>query len=230
MFAHFDGGGASGAFRPCVSYYTQDGKLFARAFPADDLAAGESADVSYFPGLSQSPAGAGISDVASPGATVTVTNPTGPTVDLDLPAYTNGADAFTATTQTVATATPTHISYSDTPIAPNGWFEQHASGGTTFVRCATPGLYIIQVGVVCFTVDTAAGISVSAQNTVNPTATFGNSVAFTGPMGAAGFGTFAIYFQFVGWFSLHAILDVEVLQTHGSNVQVSSQMFVMKII
>jgi hypothetical protein len=58
-FASFDGSAASGAFLPCITYYTQDGKVFARAFPATDVAAGASADVSWFPGLSQSPATAG---------------------------------------------------------------------------------------------------------------------------------------------------------------------------
>lgn len=54
IFAQFDGSAAASAFRPCVSYYTQDGKLFARAFPTDTVAAGGSANVAYFPGLSQS--------------------------------------------------------------------------------------------------------------------------------------------------------------------------------
>lgn len=58
VFAHFNGAAASGAFLPCVTYYTQDGLVFARAFPADDVAAGASADVSWFPGLAQSPTGA----------------------------------------------------------------------------------------------------------------------------------------------------------------------------
>jgi hypothetical protein len=52
VFAHFDGSGASGTFLPCVTYYTQDGKVFARSFPASSVAAGASADVSWFPGLS----------------------------------------------------------------------------------------------------------------------------------------------------------------------------------
>lgn len=54
-FAHFDGSGAAGEFLPCVTYYTQDGLVFARAFPADAVAAGASADVSWFPGLSAAP-------------------------------------------------------------------------------------------------------------------------------------------------------------------------------
>jgi hypothetical protein len=57
VFAHFDGSAAGSAFLPCVTYYTQDGKVFARAFPADDVAAGASADVSWFPGLSTTPSG-----------------------------------------------------------------------------------------------------------------------------------------------------------------------------
>jgi hypothetical protein len=63
VFAHFNGAAASGAFLPCVTYYTQDGLVFARAFPADDVAAGASADVSWFPGLTSSPTG------STPGST-----------------------------------------------------------------------------------------------------------------------------------------------------------------
>lgn len=59
IFAHFDGSAAATAYLPCVTYYTQDGKVFARAFPDQSVAAGASADVSWFPGLSRSPAGAG---------------------------------------------------------------------------------------------------------------------------------------------------------------------------
>lgn len=59
IFAHYDGSSAAGSFLPCVTYYTQDGKVFARAFPPSSVAAGGSADVSFFPGLSQAPAGGG---------------------------------------------------------------------------------------------------------------------------------------------------------------------------
>jgi hypothetical protein len=51
-FAHFDGTAAAGAFLPCITYYSQDGKILARAFPSSSVAAGASADVSWFPGLS----------------------------------------------------------------------------------------------------------------------------------------------------------------------------------
>lgn len=51
IFAHFNGAGAAGPFLPCVTYYTQDGLVFARSFPSDEVAAGASADVSWFPGL-----------------------------------------------------------------------------------------------------------------------------------------------------------------------------------
>ncbi len=45
--------------------------------------------------------GGGITTVASPGATITVTNPTGPTVDLDLPASGVTAGSYTSTNLTV---------------------------------------------------------------------------------------------------------------------------------
>jgi hypothetical protein len=64
-FAHFDGTAAAGAFLPCLTYYTQDGKVFARAFPADDVAAGASADVSWFPGLTVSASPSNVNPVVS---------------------------------------------------------------------------------------------------------------------------------------------------------------------
>src|SRR5690349_21066359 len=45
--AVFDGTAASGAFYPCCSIYTQDGKLLSRDFPATSVAAGASAEVTY---------------------------------------------------------------------------------------------------------------------------------------------------------------------------------------
>jgi hypothetical protein len=58
IFARFDGTLAASAFLPCVTYYTQTGKVFARAFPSASVAAGGSADVSWFPGLTSSPSAA----------------------------------------------------------------------------------------------------------------------------------------------------------------------------
>lgn len=49
IFARFDGTGASGTFLPCVSFYEPSGNLVSRAFPSQSLAAGASANVSYFP-------------------------------------------------------------------------------------------------------------------------------------------------------------------------------------
>jgi hypothetical protein len=49
IFAHFDGSAAGGQFLPCVSFYAASGQLMSRAFPSQALAAGASADVSYFP-------------------------------------------------------------------------------------------------------------------------------------------------------------------------------------
>lgn len=50
-FAHYDGSGAAGDFLPALTYYTQSGEVFARALGLT-VTAGESADVSFFPGLS----------------------------------------------------------------------------------------------------------------------------------------------------------------------------------
>ena len=51
--ATWDGTSASGAFYPCCSIYTQDGKLVSRDFPSSSVAAGASAEVTYHPFLRQ---------------------------------------------------------------------------------------------------------------------------------------------------------------------------------
>lgn len=49
VFAHFDGSGASGAFRPTLTIKAQNGTILARLFPIDEPAAGDTADVTYSP-------------------------------------------------------------------------------------------------------------------------------------------------------------------------------------
>lgn len=49
--AQFNGSGAGGTFYPCLSVYSQDDKLIGRFFPAQALAAGDSAEVTFAPFL-----------------------------------------------------------------------------------------------------------------------------------------------------------------------------------
>lgn len=49
VFARFDGAGAGGTFLACLSLYSQDEKLIARTFPDQELAAGDSARVTFAP-------------------------------------------------------------------------------------------------------------------------------------------------------------------------------------
>ena len=58
--AEWDGSGASGAFHPCLSLYSQDGVLVSRTRPEQTFAAGDSGVVTYAPFLhSEVPAVAG---------------------------------------------------------------------------------------------------------------------------------------------------------------------------
>jgi len=50
-FAIFDGSAAAGAYRPALTIRAQNGTLLARVFPADELAAGDSAGVTFAPFL-----------------------------------------------------------------------------------------------------------------------------------------------------------------------------------
>lgn len=58
--ATWDGSAAAGAFLPCCSFYSQDGRLLARTFPAQ-VAAGDTAEVTY------SPFGAALASAAGAG-------------------------------------------------------------------------------------------------------------------------------------------------------------------
>jgi hypothetical protein len=58
VFAHFDGTGAGGSFRPALTIRAQDGTILARVFPSTTLAAGDTADVTYAPFLDDDAAAA----------------------------------------------------------------------------------------------------------------------------------------------------------------------------
>lgn len=54
IFARFDGSGAGGSFKPVVTIRAQNGAILARVFPSQDLAAGDTADVTFAPFLRDS--------------------------------------------------------------------------------------------------------------------------------------------------------------------------------
>jgi hypothetical protein len=60
VFAHFNGAGASGSFRPCLTLRAQNGAILGRLFPTEELSAGDSADVTYSPFFRRSTAPAGL--------------------------------------------------------------------------------------------------------------------------------------------------------------------------
>jgi hypothetical protein len=53
--ATFDGTGASGTFRPCLTFYSQEGVVLGRYFPVETIAAGASAEVTYTPPFGTAP-------------------------------------------------------------------------------------------------------------------------------------------------------------------------------
>lgn len=58
-FASFDGSGAAASYLPSIAFYSASGLLISRSFPSSAVAAGASADVSYFPGLGVGGGGGG---------------------------------------------------------------------------------------------------------------------------------------------------------------------------
>ena len=87
--ATWDGTGAGGAFQPTISIYSANVNLLARVFPEGvTMQPGDVAEVTFIPpfgsAASSGGGGGGITEVDSPDGSITVTNPTGPTVDVEL--------------------------------------------------------------------------------------------------------------------------------------------------
>lgn len=82
--AEFDGTNAAGNFVPAVGFYAADGRRLARCPAPTTVTAGDSSEVSFFPFAppASSGGGGGITEIESTDGSITVTNPTGPTVDL----------------------------------------------------------------------------------------------------------------------------------------------------
>lgn len=93
IFAKYDGTATTSVYVPALKI-TSDAGLTVGIFPAfETVAAGASANISWFPGVepdvdtASTGGGAGtISSIISPAATIAVSAPSGPTTSLDLPA------------------------------------------------------------------------------------------------------------------------------------------------
>ena len=89
--ATFNGASAAGPFLPAVQLVAPDETVMFTAVPEEPVAAGGSAVVSWFPGggveeaaASGGGSGGTVTNVSSPGATLSVGNPSGPAVTLDV--------------------------------------------------------------------------------------------------------------------------------------------------
>lgn len=91
-YAAFDGTNAAGPFLPCLEIVSDSGHVVGYYPVADEVAAGASVVVSWFPGADvdqdggASSGGGTIQSVASPTSTILVGEPSGPAVTVDLPA------------------------------------------------------------------------------------------------------------------------------------------------
>lgn len=85
--ARIDGSAATGSYLPAVQLIAPSGDVMWSAVPSSPIAAGGSADVSWFPGgdLDTPSSSGGIVSVTSGTGSITVTQPDGPAVGVDLP-------------------------------------------------------------------------------------------------------------------------------------------------
>lgn len=132
--AVMDGSGTGQAYLPALQLIAPDGTVMWTAVPVESVAAGGSVDVSWFPGVEEAieqAVAAAISALTSSAGTLTVTNPTGPTANVDLPAtgvvagsYGDAADAVTITVDAYGRATAltsVPIAGGGTVVASDGW-------------------------------------------------------------------------------------------------------------
>ena len=93
----YDGTGAGAPFVPVLQLVAPGPtSTIVSEFPlGTQVAAGASADISWFPGVTPQPTAPtpAVTEVDSPHQTITVTNNTGPVVDIDLPNWQNTAAA-----------------------------------------------------------------------------------------------------------------------------------------
>ena len=92
LSAKLDGSGAGGAFVPVLEVIAPNGHVTAYCARQVQIAAGASVLVSWFPGVaeadvntSSSSSSGTVSSITSPQGTLSVNNPSGPTVNIDLP-------------------------------------------------------------------------------------------------------------------------------------------------
>lgn len=81
--AHWDGSGAGGTFKPCLSLYSQAGQLLSRSFPSTLMEAGDSGEVTYAPFLGRgvdSGAGSDLRPYVKHTPTAVIPNGSDPTV------------------------------------------------------------------------------------------------------------------------------------------------------
>ena len=132
--ATLDGSAAAGPFLAVCEVIAPSGVVTARCCRQLEIAAGASVGVSWFPGVAeadQQASSGGVTSVASPSGTLTVTGGSGPTVDVDLPltgvvagSYGDASDAVQVTVDAegrITTATSVPISGGGTVVASDGW-------------------------------------------------------------------------------------------------------------
>jgi hypothetical protein len=136
-YAKFDGSGAFGDYKPLLRVISDSGSVVAEAVADTIIAAGASADATWFPRVGGA---AGIAEITSSDGTIDVVNPTGPVTDITVQATPRVGGHFQGTRAPtsgggIAGASVTVIDYD-----PQGMC---AALGDTFVTIQQHGLYIL---------------------------------------------------------------------------------------
>ena len=113
VFATFDGTGAAVPFFPTVQIISDGGVIVAECPTDATVAAGGSASVSFFPFNRAAATGSGgITTITSTGGTIGVTNPNGPTTNLEVVGQVNNYEFASGASLTIANGSADSLHWS----------------------------------------------------------------------------------------------------------------------
>jgi hypothetical protein len=182
LFAAFDGTNAASSFRPVVTVRSQSGAILARSFPAETVAAGDSADVTFAPFLGRQAAAAGAVETTDGVTTVS------PTDTLSIGAGLTLTEPTTGTARIVATgAAGTVLNYTEFTVTVTVTSTNEAAPTTIVTASAAVTLNgTTRIGVTFYTPVFATGTGASAllanlwRDTTDLGRMVGSSISGTG--------------------------------------------------
>lgn len=164
--ATFNGAGAAGSFVPALAFYNSDGTLLARTVANTTVAAGSSAEVSFFPFVLQSSGGGGTSSL-------TVTDGVTPVASVTTLDFTSGA------TVTAGAAGVANVAVTGGGFVPNPALGQYTVAPVSIAsNGSSNGSFAFTSGTALLNLTTPTLPSVTARGVYAMMANFQGDAAF----------------------------------------------------